>query len=71
MSGWTARIDGRPARILPANYAFRAVEVPPGTHIIRFAYHPPGLTGGVMLSLLGLIACCWGLRSRPPGGEHA
>ena len=63
MSGWTARIDGRPVRILPANYAFRAVEVPPGAHTIRFAYDPPGLTGGVTLSLLGLIACGWGLRA--------
>jgi hypothetical protein len=72
MNGWTARIDGHPVRILPANYAFRAVEVPPGAHTIRFSYDPPGLAGGMTLSVLGLLACGWGLRSKPasrPSGE--
>lgn len=62
MDGWTATLDGRPARILAANYAFRAVEVPPGRHMIRFRYRPPWFLTGAGVSVLGLIVCVWGLR---------
>ena len=34
--GWIAEIDGRPADILRADFAFRAVSVPAGTHTVRF-----------------------------------
>ncbi len=51
-SGWAAQIDGQPTEILTANYAFRAVFVPPGQHEISFRYVPPGWYVGVMLSLL-------------------
>lgn len=64
MAGWTAAIDGHPARILAANYAFRAIEVPRGAHSIHLSYYPPGLTGGLSLAFLGLFACGWGLRRR-------
>ena len=37
---WFADIDGKPADILRANVLFRAVEVPPGRHIVRFAFRP-------------------------------
>jgi hypothetical protein len=68
MSGWTATIDRRPAPILAANYAFRAIEVPPGTHTVRLSYHQPGFTGGLALALLGLLACAaaFGLLRRQP-----
>ena len=48
--GWTATINGNPVRILPANYAFRAVEVPAGQSRIEFRYWPPGLTLGLIVS---------------------
>ena len=64
MAGWTATIDGCPARILAANYAFRAIEVPRGAHTIHLSYSPPGLTGGLSLAFFGLLACGWGLRRR-------
>ena len=44
MSGWTATVDGRPAPIVAANYAFRSVEVRPGAQRIRFRDDPPGWT---------------------------
>lgn len=64
MSGWTATVDGRPAPIVAANYAFRAVEVRPGAHRIRFRYDPPGWTGGLIASGIGLVVCGLGLARR-------
>lgn len=37
---WRAEIDGRPAPIARANAIFRAVEVPPGEHTVRFVFRP-------------------------------
>ena len=48
--GWTATINGSPVKIMPANYAFRAVEVPAGRSRIEFHYWPPGLTLGLTMS---------------------
>jgi hypothetical protein len=36
--GWRASIDGQPAPILPANFAFMALYVPPGSHQIELRY---------------------------------
>jgi hypothetical protein len=64
MSGWTATVDGREVPILAANYAFRAIEVPAGSHAIRFHYRPPGLYLGLSVTVLGLMSCFWGLSRR-------
>lgn len=37
---WRAAINGRPAPVLKANVLFRAIEVPPGRHTIRFVFRP-------------------------------
>jgi hypothetical protein len=37
---WTVTIDGKPGEILKANVIFRAVEVPPGRHQLRFEFSP-------------------------------
>ncbi|QSB01903.1 hypothetical protein JWZ98_02790 [Methylomonas sp. EFPC1] len=39
--GWHAQIDGHPAPILPANIAFKALELTPGYHEVAFRF-----TGG-------------------------
>jgi hypothetical protein len=63
-SGWTARVNGAPAAIVPANYAFRAVEVPAGDVVVELRYWPPGLTLGLVLSAVSLIFVVWiGLRN--------
>ncbi len=62
---WRARVDGQPARIWRANYAFQAVEVPAGRHDIQMAYDDQKLRMGGLLSLLGLVACGgWGWLAR-------
>jgi hypothetical protein len=71
MSGWSATIDGRPAHILAANYAFRAIELPPGSHTARFAYVAPGWYAGLAISAAGLLLAAWGLAfSAPEKGIH-
>jgi hypothetical protein len=54
--GWSVTVNGRPAEILAANYAFRAVQVPAGTALVRFRYLPPGLAAGGVFSLAALVA---------------
>jgi hypothetical protein len=67
--GWKATVDGRAAEVMPANVAFRAVRVGPGTHVVRFSYAPSWLgpakalmLGGTTFALLGVVL--GGLRRR-------
>ncbi|HUE29651.1 MAG TPA: YfhO family protein, partial [Verrucomicrobiae bacterium] len=53
-SGWRAEVDGRPAPILPANYAVRGVPLRPGAHAVVFAYRTPGLVYGAWTSAVAL-----------------
>jgi hypothetical protein len=48
--GWSATVNGSATRILAANHAFRAVEVPAGAAVVEFEYWPPGLTAGLWIS---------------------
>jgi len=56
LPGWSARVNGRPAAILPANYAFRAVAVPAGRCEVELSYWPPGLTAGLAVTLASMLA---------------
>lgn len=53
--GWRVRVNGKSAMWRPANYAFRAVEVPKGPALIEASYWPPGLTDGLAVSLVSLV----------------
>ena len=60
--GWEAKLDGNPTQIYRANYLFRAVIVPQGTHVIEFTYRPRSFRLGLSITLgatsilvLGLI----------------
>jgi len=52
--GWSATVDQRPSVVVPANFAFRAVPLGPGRHVVRFEYQPPGLVPGGILSGVSL-----------------
>ena len=56
-AGWRARVDGRPAPVLRANLAFRAVPVPAGRHGVELAYRPAAVAWGLLLSLVAAAAC--------------
>jgi len=58
---WTAEVDGQPARLLRANVAFQAVQIPPGKHQIHLAYRDLAFQIGAALSLTTLMACGFGL----------
>lgn len=54
--GWEATVDGKPARLRRADYAFRAVEVSGGKSVVRFDYRPSSLGLGLILALLAALA---------------
>ncbi|HEY6099220.1 MAG TPA: YfhO family protein, partial [Anaeromyxobacter sp.] len=54
--GWTATVDGAPARVERADVLLRAVAVGPGVHRVVFAYRTPLLRLGVLVSVLAWIA---------------
>lgn len=53
--GWRSWIDGQESQVLRANYALRAVAVPPGVHIVRFTYQPVGAVIGIPIALVSAI----------------
>jgi hypothetical protein len=53
--GWRAEVDGQPATLLRANYAFRAVPVPAGTHRVTMAFHPGSWYAGLGITTFTLL----------------
>jgi hypothetical protein len=67
--GWTATVDGRPARVHAVDHALLGVVVPAGAHEVVFGYHPPGLLPTLPLALaaLGALALlAWRVRRGDP-----
>ncbi|MGZ4195511.1 MAG: hypothetical protein ACXVFQ_03770 [Solirubrobacteraceae bacterium] len=52
--GWTARVNGKPARIRRIDGLFQGVTVPAGTHRLTFSFLPPGMSWAA----IGLLAGC-------------
>ncbi len=55
MPGWKVYVDKKPGKILSANYAFRGVLVPSGSHNVVFKYKPLSFTIGLILTFIGLF----------------
>lgn len=58
---WTAMVDGKEVPIHKANYAFRAIKVPAGTHTVKFTYDDPRYDTGKSLSLTANILALLGI----------
>jgi hypothetical protein len=55
--GWKAFVDGERRRILRANYNFRAVPLPAGSHQVEFVYDPLSFKLGAWITSLGVAGC--------------
>jgi hypothetical protein len=53
--GWTARVDGQPAKVFIANALFRAVAVEPGAHEVEFRFEPLSHLVGAVVSAVSLL----------------
>lgn len=63
-SGWRATLDGQPADLFQANYAFRAVRVPGGEHRVEMHYMPTGFVPGLWISGTALLAAAVAVAAR-------
>jgi len=68
--GWQAYVNGKREEILPANYVFRAIPVPPGIHRVEVVYRPLSFKVGLGITLatvfLILISCAVSVRRKLP-----
>lgn len=64
---WRAYVDGQPAPLLQANYAFQAVSVPAGRHQVRLVYQDRTFQIGAIVSAVALLGCglAWRRLSTP------
>ena len=70
--GWMARLDSRPASLVRANYAFSAVAIPAGRHVLERVYRPRSVAIGLAASataLLLAIAFLWSVGRPNPGAS--
>lgn len=52
-TGWSARVDGREAKLYQANIKNVALDLDAGTHTIELTYETPLLKVGIFVSLIG------------------
>ncbi len=75
---WKVTVNGKPAEMLRADHALRAVVVPAGKSEVRFRFESASIRHGLWLSIgsalvaLALLAVGWLRdRRRPPAGAKA
>jgi len=54
--GWQAKVDGRPAPVLRAYWALRAIPLPPGSHRVELVYRPWWVLPGIIFTILSAAA---------------
>ena len=58
---WHPYIDGKLVELLKANYSFRAVVVPEGTHSVEMRYESSKFVNGFWMSITAIIVSIAGL----------
>jgi hypothetical protein len=53
--GWQAYVDNQPVKTYRANYCFRAISVPHGTHEVEFRFHSSAYTVGKWISIVAFV----------------
>jgi hypothetical protein len=70
--GWRVTVDGQEKPLLTPDLALMGAVLPAGTHEVRFAFSPPILKLGGMISLISLVVIGGlTLYSRHQGGAQA
>ncbi len=59
--GWRVLVDGKPEKVLKANYNFKAVQLPYGTHHISFIFDPVSLKVGAFITTFTFMGILTGL----------
>jgi len=54
---WRANVDGAAVPLWRGNYAFQALEVPPGRHEVRIVYVDRAFQTGAIISIMALMVC--------------
>jgi hypothetical protein len=52
---WRVKVDGKPAEMIPAFHAFRAVQVKEGIHTVEFFCRVPFFTPALLISILVVL----------------
>lgn len=59
-NGWKAQVNGKPARVYKATFAFRALPVPKGQSTIILTYRPRSFETGLVISAItGIATICY------------
>ncbi len=70
--GWSVTVDGEPAELLRANYAFRGVVLPEGEHEVVFTFRPSTWSAALPMCAVGLLVVIallvWPTREPPQEG---
>ncbi|MGI5819972.1 MAG: YfhO family protein [Armatimonadota bacterium] len=71
-AGWSVTVDGEPAELLRANYAFRGVVLPAGEHDVTFSFRPATWLVALPMFGVGLLVvlalALWPTREPPREG---
>ena len=59
--GWQATVDGQPATLHRANIALQGLWLEPGTHQVRLGFWPVGLSAGLVVTGVSLVALFTGV----------
>ena len=69
--GWSARVDGNSAPIIPADFAFRAVPLAAGQHEVVFTFSPPLFKIGLVITGFTAVLVVIALAVAAFGNGHA
>jgi Bacterial membrane protein YfhO len=61
---WRAYVNGRPAKIFRANYAFQALEIPQGPSTVKLVYQDNMFICGATISTVTLLGCLIAFRTK-------
>jgi Bacterial membrane protein YfhO len=61
---WRAYVNGQPAKIFRANYAFQAVAIPQGPSTVKLVYQDRAFIYGATISIATLLGCLITLRPK-------